>query len=161
MLALSMGSSPRVRGAVSAQAYASDDLGIIPARAGSSLAPRNLPCQARDHPRACGEQALRPMMLPPGSGSSPRVRGAVEVDAAGYQRPGIIPARAGSSQDWPYATPRFQDHPRACGEQPFELFAWELFAGSSPRVRGAAIACWPSWPAAGIIPARAGSRASQ
>ena len=158
MLALSMGSSPRVRGAVSAQAYASDDLGIIPARAGSSLAPRNLPCQARDHPRACGEQVLRPMMLPPGSGSSPRVRGAVEVDAAGYQRPGIIPARAGSSQDWPYATPRFQDHPRACGEQPSPAGPAGPPPGSSPRVRGAGRLNDAGGGRRGIIPARAGSR---
>ena len=52
------GSSPRVRGAVHGVTVVTFEVGIIPARAGSSQAttsPRRLP---RDHPRACGEQSL-------------------------------------------------------------------------------------------------------
>ena len=51
-----VGSSPRVRGAVSTDSAMLDGYGIIPARAGSSLMRSDLRCWYRDHPRACGEQ---------------------------------------------------------------------------------------------------------
>ena len=76
--AASMGSSPRVRGAVVASSTECAILGIIPARAGSSgLLGRPLQWH-RDHPRACGEQQPVPEWQ------------------SGIH--GIIPARAGSSR---------------------------------------------------------------
>ena len=51
------GSSPRVRGAVLAVVREGPYVGIIPARAGSSILWRWFTSSSRDHPRACGEQA--------------------------------------------------------------------------------------------------------
>ena len=51
-----LGSSPRVRGAVKFLLDAAKETGIIPARAGSSLHPPIPRGTMWDHPRACGEQ---------------------------------------------------------------------------------------------------------
>ena len=52
------GSSPRVRGAGAGRAKRQRGGGIIPARAGSRDSPNPRSTEARDHPRACGEQSL-------------------------------------------------------------------------------------------------------
>ena len=140
MSAARLGSSPRVRGAVSVGPRSRDGSGIIPARAGSSLLGA-FPCPVgQDHPRACGEQKVR------------------EVLCVGWVR--IIPARAGSSRSHRTGQLGGRDHPRACGEQTMALLVLPMKLGSSPRVRGAdnlkAGACQLD----GIIPARAGSRLS-
>ena len=51
-----VGSSPRVRGAVPDPLRDCEPVGIIPARAGSSLREVRHTSLMRDHPRACGEQ---------------------------------------------------------------------------------------------------------
>ena len=115
--AFAKGSSPRVRGAVSANQVVSSRLGIIPARAGSRMSIEQAKAVCRDHPRACGEQpfaAFRSAKMP---GSSPRVRGAAEYAAAMPVAVGIIPARAGSRLPTCSRTSPTRDHPRACGEQ--------------------------------------------
>ena len=113
------GSSPRVRGADDTTSAVGSGLGIIPARAGSSV---SITCillinSKRDHPRACGEQAetITKLVLP--AGSSPRVRGAGDAWKERRSLVGIIPARAGSRPP-PASSRRLGgDHPRACGEQ--------------------------------------------
>ena len=91
--------------------------GIIPARAGNrhqSQPRRRMP---RDHPRACGEQTTWESSFQARPGSSPRVRGtAVGIVEVGYGI-GIIPARAGNSEQKCAIYQRKRDHPRACGEQ--------------------------------------------
>ena len=115
-------------------------IGIIPARAGSSSDSDACCGEPRDHPRACGEQARQPWRHPTCLGSSPRVRGAViNIGLKGLER-GIIPARAGSSLFYRRNELRKRDHPRACGEQAYDI-------GVLVTARG-------------IIPARAGSRYS-
>ena len=71
---------------------------------------------------------------------------------------GIIPARAGSSQQQSRASARCGDHPRACGEQYVVVKEGDVYTGSSPRVRGAVRASNSHGLFPGIIPARAGSR---
>ena len=96
VMAFTMGSSPRVRGAVSATEYESGEQGIIPARAGS----RQRACRGHllrwDHPRACGEQVMAHTDKFKAPGSSPRVRGAAAASSDGPTTGRIIPARAGS-----------------------------------------------------------------
>ena len=112
-------------------------------------------------------------------GSSPRVWGAERRPDGVILQPGIIPARAGSSNgalDLPRAvgiiparagssrcTRRYpasrRDHPRACGEQPSVAAVGTDGEGSSPRVRGAAARGLRHTVERGIIPARAGSSA--
>ena len=95
----SMGSSPRMRGALDTRLGAVSQVGIIPAYAGSTILRPPLcamcgiiPAYAgstvsksgdnrldRDHPRVCGEHTF--FQAPPGVkiGSSPRMRGARSV----------------------------------------------------------------------------------
>ena len=110
-------SSQRVRGAERLRAL--DDLleGNIPACAGSSRSARHQCGGRRDHPRACGEQALKLVTCSMYSGSSPRVRGAELHYVMDGVRVGIIPACAGDSHPAPWRSSWSWDHPRACGEQ--------------------------------------------
>ena len=151
------GSSPRVRGAAVGHARRDERAGIIPARAGSSLAARRSPRAARDHPRACGEQSVAVKVGKTRQGSSPRVRGAGLVRRRLVHWRGIIPARAGSSRPPKLGRGRSRDHPRACGEQARWRLSPPRLSGSSPRVRGAAAVIWKVEVLVGIIPARAGS----
>ena len=153
------GSSPRVRGAgVSAHAIARHT-GIIPACAGSRYQTDNLHSSTWDHPRVCGEQFVACPTVGGCSGSSPRVRGAVQLVGQRAGHGGIIPACAGSSTGshifW--LVPR--DHPRVCGEQMALRTALVPYQGSSPRVRGAGKQSKSGLTYSGIIPACAGSRA--
>ena len=91
-----MGSSPRVRGAGTGAACRWTPRGIIPACAGSSSDRSGTHLIARDHPRVCGEQILRDILLTQSLGSSPRVRGAVPNFVLTNKELGIIPACAGS-----------------------------------------------------------------
>ena len=90
------GSSPRMRGA--GLGLDRDGLGdgIIPAHAGSSFTLTFASTIAGDHPRACGEQAVLASGFIMPLGSSPRMRGAVEMFNLFRNRLGIIPAHAGS-----------------------------------------------------------------
>ena len=110
-----------------------------------------------DHPRACGEQAIRELIWPNEMGSSPRVRGAVLCEVSRSALEGIIPARAGSSISVSISTLIIGDHPRACGEQYWQVNRPGMGQGSSPRVRGAASVFPKDMIYLGIIPARAGS----
>ena len=70
------GSSPRVRGAAMQDPVWNREVGIIPARAGSSFVGLWNGIVTWDHPRACGEQRGVFGTIHSSSGSSPRVRGA-------------------------------------------------------------------------------------
>ena len=65
----------------------------------------------------CGEQLTVAVTVVPVEGSSPRVRGAAEVNGLRDKRVGIIPACAGSSDFKCHVATPLRDHPRVCGEQ--------------------------------------------
>ena len=137
-----------------------DDRGIIPACAGSSRG-RRLPSSGGwDHPRVCGEQHCRLLHFMTGTGSSPRVRGAADLELAADSEHGIIPACAGSRAASMQATRSRWDHPRVCGEQSMVWPTMPAQPGSSPRVRGAESQTFRMVARRGIIPACAGSRIS-
>ena len=48
----------------------------------------------------------------------------------------LIPARAGKTLIPPYTSSRATAHPRACGENYWNVIADPIEKGSSPRVRG-------------------------
>ena len=138
------GSSPRVRGAEAQQRQPQGRpgacrRGIIPACAGSSPYPGRGITPALDHPRVCGEQNHAPQGHRRERGSSPRVRGAAILVEGKHYRYGIIPACAGSSGLGRRRWARVGDHPRVCGEQVDRGVQILEHAGSSPRVRGAAV----------------------
>jgi len=92
------------------------------------------------------------------AGSSPRVRGTAARTSAKEQPKRFIPACAGNRQiRWrrPAALPV---HPRVCGEQIFRCRLRGRFVGSSPRVRGTALALDVAFLRGRFIPACAGNR---
>ena len=110
-----------------------------------------------DHPRVCGEHITNQATCGSGQGSSPRMRGAHHQPGDVRQRPGIIPAYAGSTTR-ALRTPRGRwDHPRVCGEHRRPRVCMGCKTGSSPRMRGAPHGHRLGVRGAGIIPAYAGS----
>ena len=155
------GSSPLVRGALGRVHHLPGLLGIIPARAGSTVlhAPGGLVGQ--DHPRSCGEHDSDNHQTGLGRGSSPLVRGARLWHRCSVRQLGIIPARAGSTSRSSLPLPSAWDHPRSCGEHSVSCGPLEALPGSSPLVRGAPARNSGGLQRCGIIPARAGSTAGQ
>ena len=133
-----VGSPPRVRGKVCADAVSSQRQRITPACAGKrpSSPFSNILC--RDHPRVCGEKVFYSCRIFNHVGSPPRVRGkALHVTDCGA-KPGITPACAGKSLSAEIQGLEAEDHPRVCGEKsPFPA-CLALPPGSPPRVRGKA-----------------------
>ena len=132
-----VGSSPRMRGALSPSSSASAIPWIIPADAGSTKSPNTAFLSCRDHPRGCGEHASMTYEGARVQGSSPRMRGAQDQDAPNQAKPGIIPADAGSTAGGWSAAPGRRDHPRGCGEHSPSSSSLMRASGSSPRMRGA------------------------
>ena len=99
--ALSLGSSPRLRGTQPARVHARQSAGIIPALAGNTPALTRSRSPPWDHPRACGEHALFPVRPAPCLGSSPRLRGTHTLPCGRAQHVGIIPALAGNTWSAP------------------------------------------------------------
>ena len=131
------GSSPHTRGARSQQPGRADDGGIIPAYAGSTARCRWLSCPGRDHPRIRGEHLAVHVDRGGFGGSSPHTRGARLRQPRQGQRPGIIPAYAGSTPCRVRLGGRGADHPRIRGEHWVAwVVSWPL-TGSSPHTRGA------------------------
>ena len=155
--AVSLGSSPRLRGTPGACRPDDRHPGIIPALAGNTCVKSVWKHRRRDHPRACGEHARRGQQSGLDEGSSPRLRGTRVVVSANEIRCGIIPALAGNTGVSSNRPRHTRDHPRACGEHNCAPYHGGMGLGSSPRLRGT-----PSHERhfarhAGIIPALAGN----
>ena len=151
------GSSPRMRGTPLSDRVTNRQRGIIPAYAGNTLWCRCRRVGAGDHPRVCGEHAIKPSGTPSLSGSSPRMRGTrVRIRRLACIR-GIIPAYAGNTPLRSTGLGRLRDHPRVCGEHFVECPVVFVALGSSPRMRGTHGAGCLLAPAGGIIPAYAGN----
>ena len=134
---------------------------IIPARAGSTHGLHLYTHQVRDHPRSCGEHPLLILMLYTTLGSSPLVRGAQVVCWYVVVMERIIPARAGSTNQFNRRCGPGRDHPRSCGEHSILKLCLTSLKGSSPLVRGAPKMSNIKLMTVGIIPARAGSTQSR
>ena len=74
-IALSQGSSPRLRGTFADDFPITGRRGIIPALAGNIRPPTSSSAGTRDHPRACGEHSGFRRAHTMHTGSSPRLRG--------------------------------------------------------------------------------------
>ena len=114
-----------------------------------------------DHPRGCGEHAMKGGKVTFSQGSSPRMRGALLKTWLSLLMLGIIPADAGSTAFYTATPIPSTDHPRGCGEHVDRQDVDRGIRGSSPRMRGAPP--WARrWPrGTGIIPADAGSTGPQ
>ena len=151
------GSSPLARGAHRRPLLVGHRGGIIPARAGSTPSAFMTCTAARDHPRSRGEHSSGCSTRKVMRGSSPLARGAHMDAPVPRVRPGISPARAGSTSTRRSRGPSTRDHPRSRGEHSSYRSMIPYGVGSSPLARGALHLQHRRVPDEGIIPARAGS----
>ena len=149
-----------MRGALDWFKSAWDSVGIIPADAGSTDAPKHHTELEKDHPRGCGEHLVKVRDAQLEEGSSPRMRGARQAGEHPGGRWWIIPADAGSTGRCPRTCRATADHPRGCGEHWPSESSEVLSRGSSPRMRGARDAWCLPYSHRRIIPADAGSTRS-
>jgi len=131
--------------------------GIIPARAGSTERPTDLPKLKKDHPRSRGVHQGSSEAVLPLPGSSPLARGPPLLVAFRLRLDGIIPARAGSTGHRIRPDVPCQDHPRSRGVHATLADLRERMAGSSPLARGPLSVTVIKGQNTRIIPARAGS----
>ena len=130
--------------------------GIIPARAGFTLARLTGRTRAKDHPRSRGVYRKSSRCVTSMAGSSPLARGLPTISAEMDERGGIIPARAGFTFRARRAHEWEQDHPRSRGVYPSMKAAMAARAGSSPLARGLPAREELEMTSVRIIPARAG-----
>ena len=151
------GSSPRMRGTLDVGLPSAGWTGIIPAHAGNTKGSSIAWRPSGDHPRACGEHQLWILLMTPGLGSSPRMRGTPWCGVRPQRQHGIIPAHAGNTKSIPCDQHESWDHPRACGEHIMQSGSKRSQPGSSPRMRGTP-GLDPDYASPfGIIPAHAGN----
>ena len=92
-----MGSSPRVRGKLTVGDWEGHAAGLIPACAGKTDVLRVYHQLPPAHPRVCGENSLDRSTSSRVKGSSPRVRGKLDVGCGVGVHFGLIPACAGKT----------------------------------------------------------------
>ena len=92
-----VGPSPRARGALMTESDSVEVVRTIPAGAGSTERPPRHTCRGQDHPRGRGEHPRQFLRRSIRQGPSPRARGARRLRTRTRQRPGTIPAGAGST----------------------------------------------------------------
>ena len=152
-----IGSSPRMRGTHGSIPRLHSLVRIIPAHAGNSACRARCPSVFSDHPRACGELEVRHRSWRWEVGSSPRMRGTLELRGETRVLRRIIPAHAGNSREHFDIVDVFSDHPRACGELEHRSPTGRICGGSSPRMRGTHSRRSGSGRHGRIIPAHAGN----
>ena len=171
------GPSPRGRGNLPAELYASPRYRSIPAWAGKPSSVRPQYCRVGVHPRVGGETSTSCERCCSLSGPSPRGRGNQAEIGASRLLAGSIPAWAGRNRfvvqafepllrsipAWagkPRADRRIHQrievHPRVGGETTSDIVKEELYGGPSPRGRGNRRDVNAPDPRCGSIPAWAG-----
>ena len=150
------GSSPRGRGKPGDVNQRSASIGLIPARAGKTDTTIPVPSASTAHPRAGGENPRSTSPCRRGGGSSPRGRGKRVAVFYGLLLGGLIPARAGKTEQKARGCPSWTAHPRAGGENTRAPLVEVLAVGSSPRGRGKPPLGYADARCFGLIPARAG-----
>ena len=89
---------------------------ITPADAGKTVQHGNAQRRKQDHPRGCGENAMRCESCECFRGSPPRMRGKLFRHRVYGPFDGITPADAGKTQKMLDTLVSGGDHPRGCGE---------------------------------------------
>ena len=150
------GSSPLARGLRQEWIWPAISAGIIPARAGFTVAVIPSGRMRWDHPRSRGVYAASRASSGRVTGSSPLARGLRVMTARHDAPPGIIPARAGFTASPARAEPGAWDHPRSRGVYARVDSPYPAPPGSSPLARGLHYPEADLMDYVGIIPARAG-----
>ena len=150
------GSSPRVRGKRGATPLVIQSGRLIPACAGKTDECAAAVSDREAHPRVCGENLPATRCGLTCSGSSPRVRGKLTINALSAADGGLIPACAGKTRSGLTGLAPSRAHPRVCGENRIASSRIVSSRGSSPRVRGKPHEQRRERPYCGLIPACAG-----
>ena len=132
-------------------------MGIIPAYAGNTRGAVNTAEVFWDHPRVCGEHPMLLAIVLVLPGSSPRMRGTLNMLRFADDVAVIIPAYAGNTIAQKIREKYLEDHPRVCGEHFKDYEIDDMLTGSSPRMRGTRDARNGAVRVPGIIPAYAGN----
>ena len=154
---LDKGSSPLARGTQLPTLWCVLCCGLIPARAGNTIATSCLKRARRAHPRSRGEHNLSRRLWTLRRGSSPLARGTRQITGAVTDVRGLIPARAGNTDSSSNRSISSWAHPRSRGDHRQIPHPKSSGVGSSPLARG------PPWRYRGVlydpglIPARAGT----
>ena len=114
-----IGSPPRMRGKPQSRPQGEGEQRITPAHAGKTPLLFSIAWRNRDHPRACGENAILRTKILEMIGSPPRMRGKRYKVWDAYTFDGITPAHAGKTSCSCSCSNGAGDHPRACGENLF------------------------------------------
>ena len=93
------GSSPRMRGSHVLAPVSTCQEGIIPAHAGLTCRAGAAALRFGDHPRACGAHRQVDEHAMVVQGSSPRMRGSLDLGDGDLDNLGIIPAHAGLTSE--------------------------------------------------------------
>ena len=131
-------------------------IGIIPARAGFTLAQRRGTHGVGDHPRSRGVYETHTTGPFSDQGSSPLARGLPLSFAGKSTDDRIIPARAGFTIGLAGASLFLPDHPRSRGVYALKASEEAMASGSSPLARGLRLPGHLEAHTLRIIPARAG-----
>ncbi len=157
---LIVGSSPSVRGTPKAILDPFRARRFIPACAGNAIRSLTGRPDAPVHPRVCGERIKRDCRRMIRDGSSPRVRGTLNVHRLDKFHCRFIPACAGNAPGRSSRPKKQPVHPRVCGERITVTIVTKASVGSSPRVRGTPARPGARAPRARFIPACAGNASS-
>ena len=132
------------------------ECGLIPACAGKTEIIRTAFDFDRAHPRVCGENSVKGFYTWALSGSSPRVRGKLQIITRLRSARRLIPACAGKTRPGRTYSENPWAHPRVCGENAKVRTVIIRGLGSSPRVRGKRPGSPPGGLHRRLIPACAG-----
>ena len=153
----SRGSSPLARGTPSNIPANFGGIGLIPARAGNTVARKFAGSSSRAHPRSRGEHCVWMVGVGGILGSSPLARGTLQTAGDSGHKKGLIPARAGNTPPPRLSWTLPRAHPRSRGEHIVQAAISLAPAGSSPLARGTLEVCRLVLRGRGLIPARAGN----
>ncbi len=130
------GSSPHLRGTLPPPVSTSRRHRFIPAPAGNTPLRAAICRGCTVHPRTCGEHRNHIDDDNLGIGSSPHLRGTLNLNCGCPKKRRFIPAPAGNTfrllPPWLYRPV----HPRTCGEHAETEAEAATWAGSSPHLRG-------------------------
>ena len=156
-LACGWGSSPLARGPRHQLRQLRRLRGLIPARAGTTAITTAAGPGTGAHPRSRGDHAGRREYEELREGSSPLARGPRVLRLPQSPRPGLIPARAGTTPFPNLQSDTHRAHPRSRGDHLATFPLMSVALGSSPLARGPLAIDLPSGEYTGLIPARAGT----
>ena len=131
--------------------------GLIPARAGTTPLALSEDSPHGAHPRSRGDHRCGPVWWWRYAGSSPLARGPRALVFFRVPRPGLIPARAGTTRRCTIARLSVRAHPRSRGDHAPPGTSPMQRLGSSPLARGPPHKWRRTTAPLGLIPARAGT----